>query len=223
MTGELVSVNLGVVTEAAWAGDSSGRSGIDKRPAAGRVSLGPEGAAGDFIGERSAHGGVDKAVYAYGREDAAWWERELERELPPGAFGENLTTRGVELTGAVIGERWAVGSALLEVSTVRTPCATFAGYWGVPDLIKRFTRRGTPGAYLRVVGAGEVGAGDAIEVVHRPEHGVTIGDVFRALTGEPALLPRLLDAPELPGYVRARVQRRLAPPSTTSPAGAGAD
>lgn len=210
MTGTVLSVNLGVVTHAAWAGDASGRSGIDKRPAAGRVTVRASGVEGDFIGEPSAHGGVDKAVYAYAREDARWWEQELDRSIGPGGFGENLTLDGVDVTGAVIGERWAIGTAVLEVSLPRTPCTTFAGFWGVPDLVKRFTARGTPGAYLRVVREGEVGAGDPVEVTDRPAHGVTIGETFRILTVDAESLPRLLDVPELPGYVRERVQRRLA-------------
>ncbi|SCL70016.1 MOSC domain-containing protein [Micromonospora chersina] len=209
MTGRLAAVNLGVVTEAEWAGDPSGRSGIDKRPVDGRVDIRFAGVAGDFIGERAHHGGPDQAVYAYAEEDAGWWAGELGRALRPGAFGENLTTWAVDVTGAVIGERWAVGSALLEVTKPRTPCTTFAGFWGMPDLIKRFTVRGAPGAYLRVLREGEVGAGDPVEVVDRPAHGVTIGEVFRATTLEPDLLPRLLDVPELPESLREKVRRRL--------------
>ncbi|MFK3984004.1 MOSC domain-containing protein [Micromonospora sp. NPDC050397] len=210
MTGRLTSVNLAIVTTAPWAGDPSGRSGIDKRPNPGRILLRAGGVAGDFVGETAVHGGPDKAVYSYAREDAAWWSRELGREIPPGGFGENLSTEGIDLTGAVIGERWQVGTALLEVSQPRTPCRTFAGFWGVRDLIKRFTARATPGAYLRVLREGEVGAGDEVTVVHRPAHGVTIGETFRALNITPELLPRLLDVPELPEHIRERVIRRTA-------------
>lgn len=210
MTGRLASVNLGIVTEAEWAGDPSGRSGIDKRPVDGPVLLRPDGVNGDFIGERAHHGGPDQAVYAYAEEDAGWWGGELGRTIGPGGFGENLTTYAVDVTGAVIGEQWAIGSALLQVTKPRTPCATFAGFWGVPDLIKRFTVRATPGAYLRVLRAGEVGAGDPVEVVDRPAHGVTIGEVFRAMSLEPELLPRLLDAADLPESIREKARRRVA-------------
>ncbi|MFG2050968.1 MOSC domain-containing protein [Micromonospora sp. NPDC048935] len=210
MTGRVAAVNIGVVTEADWAGDASGRSGIDKRPVDGPVALLTEGAAGDFIGERAHHGGPDKAVYAYAEEDAAWWAAEIGRSIRPGGFGENLTTYAVDVTGAVIGEQWAVGTAVLQVTIPRTPCTTFAGFWGVPDLIRRFTVRATPGAYLRVLREGEVGAGDPVEVVERPAHGVTIGEVFRAITLEPELLPRLLDATDLPEKLRDNVRRRLA-------------
>jgi MOSC domain-containing protein YiiM len=210
MISQLISVNLGMVRVASWARNASGRSGIDKRPADGRVMVRAGGVVGDFIGELAHHGGADKAAYAYAREDATWWEGELGRKIPPGSFGENLSTEGIDVTGAVIGERWAIGSARFEVSVPRTPCTTFAGFWGVPDLINRFTEHGAPGAYLRVIADGEVGAGDAIEVIHRPAHAVTIGDTFRALNNSPELLPRLLDAPELPLDVRERVQRRIA-------------
>jgi MOSC domain-containing protein YiiM len=209
MTGRLAAVNLGVVTEAEWAGDASGRSGIDKRPVDGPVLLGIEGLAGDFIAERAHHGGPDKAVYAYAEEDAEWWAAELGRGIRPGGFGENLTTYAVDVTGAVIGEQWLIGSALLQVTMPRTPCTTFAGFWGMPDLIKRFTARATPGAYLRVLREGEVGAGDPVEVVDRPAHGVTIGEVFRANNLEPELLPRLLDATDLPEPIREKARRRL--------------
>ncbi|MFC4017761.1 MOSC domain-containing protein [Micromonospora sp. GCM10011542] len=210
MTGRVAAVNLGVVTEAEWAGDASGRSGIDKRPVDGPVLVRAGGLAGDFIGERAHHGGPDQAVYAYAEEDALWWAGELGRSIRAGGFGENLTTYAVDVTGAVIGEQWSIGTAVLQVTTPRTPCTTFAGFWGVPDLIRRFTARATPGAYLRVLQEGEVGAGDPVEVVDRPAHGVTIGEVFRATSLEPELLPRLLDAEDLPVRIREKVRRRLA-------------
>ncbi|MFC3500808.1 MOSC domain-containing protein [Micromonospora krabiensis] len=210
MTGRVAAVNLGVVTEAAWAGDASGRTGIDKRPVDGPVLFRVDGVAGDFIGERAHHGTPDQAVYAYAEEDAGWWSGELGRSVGPGGLGENLTTYAVDVTGAVIGEQWLVGSALLQVTKPRTPCRTFAGFWGVPDLIKRFTARALPGAYLRVLREGEAAAGDPIQVVERPAHGVTIGEVFRATSLEPELLPRLLDAPDLPESIREKARRRLA-------------
>ncbi|MBX7265681.1 MOSC domain-containing protein [Micromonospora sp. Llam7] len=214
MTGRVASVNVGIVTEAEWAGDASGRSGIDKRPVDVPVLFHPDGVTGDFIGERAHHGGPDKAVYAYAEEDAAWWAAELGRTIRPGGFGENLTTYAVDVTGAVIGERWSVGQAVLQVTMPRTPCTTFAGFWGVPDLIRRFTVRAAPGAYLRVLREGDVDAGDPVEVVHRPAHGVTVGEVFRATSLEPALLPRLLAAVDLPEPIRDRARRRLAGPAS---------
>lgn len=213
MVASVVSVNIAVVRADEWAGDM-GRTGIDKQPVSGRVKAGRLGLAGDSIIDTRFHGGVDQAVYAYSREDAAWWAGELGRDVPPGCFGENLTTEGLDLTGAVIGERWAVGDAVLEVSAPRIACRVFAGFWGVPDLIERFTARSRPGAYLRVLEEGELGAGDQITVTHRPGHNVTIGEVFRALTIEPALLPRLLQAPELPTRRVETVRRRLGIPTS---------
>jgi MOSC domain-containing protein YiiM len=209
MTGRLMSVNLGSRRVTTYADGPGGQTGIDKRPAGGPVRATATGIEGDYIGNLAVHGGIDQAVYAYAREDAAWWSAELGREIPPGGLGENLSTEGVDVTDAVVGERWAVGSAVLEVSAPRIPCMTFTGFLGVPDLIKRFTAHGAPGAYLRVLVEGGIGAGDRIEVTERPAHGLTIGETFRALTGERELLPRLLDAPQLPADVLARVRRRL--------------
>jgi MOSC domain-containing protein YiiM len=209
MAGRLVSVNLGTRRITTYADGPGGQTGIDKRPATGRVAVSDGGVSGDFIGNRRVHGDADKAIYAYAREDAAWWSAELDRYIGPGMFGENLSTEEIDVTGAIVGERWAIGGALLEVSQPRIPCATFAGFWGEPDLIKRFTARAAPGTYLRVVRPGEVGAGDRIDVVYRPGHAVTIGETFRALTTEPGLLPRLLGAPELPGGMRQRIARRV--------------
>jgi MOSC domain-containing protein YiiM len=189
MSAELLAVNVGHATPVDYAEDAR-ETAIDKRAQAGRLAVHRLGVTGDEQ-VYSGHGGPDQAVYAYAREDAAWWERDLDRPLRPGMFGENLTTAGLEVTGALIGERWRIGTALLEVTSPRIPCRTFAGFWDVRDLIKRFTARACPGAYLRVVEEGELAAGDPIEVTHRPDHGVTIGVAFRARTTEPDLLPLL--------------------------------
>ena len=170
------------------------RSGIDKRPVAGRVAVHQLGLDGDVQVNRRYHGGEGQAVYAYAQEDADWWAAELDRELPPGRFGENLRTTGLDLTGAVLGERWRVGTALFEVSACRIPCANFERFWGVPQLVKRFTAHGASGAYLRVLEAGDVGAGDAVEVVSRPDHGVTVGLLFRATTTQRRRLPDIAPA-----------------------------
>ncbi len=191
------------------------RSGIDKRPVTGRVALGELGLDGDVQVNRRYHGGEGQALYAYAQEDADWWAAELDRELPPGRFGENLRTTGLDLTGAVLGERWQVGTALLEVTACRIPCANFERFWGVPQLVKRFTAHGASGAYLRVLQTGEIGAGDEVQVVHRPGHGVTTGLLFRATTTQKARLPEGAPALEhLPvrdrAKVAARIERRLA-------------
>jgi MOSC domain-containing protein YiiM len=170
------------------------RSGIDKRPVAGRVAVSELGLDGDVQVNRKYHGGEGQAVYAYAQEDADWWAAELDRELPPGRFGENLRTTGLDLTGAVLGERWRVGTALFEVTACRIPCANFERFWGVPRLVRRFTAHGASGAYLRVLETGDVGAGDAVEVVSRPHHGVTVGLLFRATTTQRRRLPEIAPA-----------------------------
>jgi MOSC domain-containing protein YiiM len=179
-------------------------TGIDKRPVEGPVSVtapGPRASgnasgsalAGDVIGDRKHHGGDDQAVYAYAREDLDRWAKELDRELRSGVFGENLTTLGVEVTEALVGERWRVGDrVLLEVTSCRIPCRTFAGWLGEKGWVKRFTREAASGAYLRVIEPGEIRAGDAVEVVLRPSHDITVGRMFRAMTTEPDLLPGVL-------------------------------
>jgi MOSC domain-containing protein YiiM len=189
VSGVVISVNVGKKVATSWS-DRQKTSAIDKRSVAGPVQVGPLEVAGD---EHSAptHGGLDQAVYAYSQEDAAFWVTELGRELRPGAFGENLTTTGVETSRAVSGERWRVGTTLLQVTTPRIPCVTFAGFWDRPDLIRRFTAAGRPGAYLRVLEPGVITAGDRIEVLDRPAHGVTVADLARARSGERSLMPRV--------------------------------
>ncbi|MEP6598492.1 MAG: MOSC domain-containing protein [Actinomycetota bacterium] len=206
---QLLSVNIAHVLQGGWKPDV-GRTGIDKRPVGARVRLADDQVEGDTVADVRHHGGYDQAVYAYAREDALWWARELARDVPPGSFGENLSTCELEVTGAVIGERWSIGSAVLEVSCPRIPCRTLAGFWNIPDMIKRFTSVGRPGAYLRILTEGDVGAGDVVDVVHRPAHGVTIGETFRALTGDRTLAHRLLEAPELPEEAHRSARRWLA-------------
>ena len=191
------------------------RTGIDKRPTSGAVAVrapGPRrsGVDGDVIGNGKLHGGDDQAVYAYAREDLDAWAARLDRELGNGMFGENVTTSGIDVTGAVIGERWRVGTdgVLLEVTSPRTPCKTFAARLGIAGWIKTFANGGTPGAYLRVIEPGSVSAGDSVEVLERPQHGVTIGLVYRALMVEKDLLPEILVADALPEDIKAAARRR---------------
>ena len=198
----VLSVNLAVVRPNPYKGDLT--TGIDKRPTEDAVHVRAPGTkqdglgsglVGDSISDRRAHGGDDQAVYAYTREDLDQWVSRLGRELPSGSFGENLTTAGVDVNGARIGERWRIGAELeLEVTGSRVPCATFRGVIGEPGWLKTFTAAALPGAYLRVVTPGDVRAGDPVTVVHRPTHGVTVATVFRAITREPELLPAILAA-----------------------------
>lgn len=199
MAARVRSVNVGLDRPASFA--RIGRTAIDKRPVSGRVLAGPLGLEGDAQANRRHHGGPDQAVYAFAREDLDRWAEELGRDLRDGIFGENLTTVGLDLAAAVIGERWRIGAAEVEVAGPRVPCQTFQGYLGEPRWVKRFTVDTRSGAYLRVLGPGELGAGDEITLLSRPDHGVTTEVVFRALLTEPALLPRLLAAPQLPAKV----------------------
>ncbi|CAL9300793.1 MOSC domain-containing protein [Streptomyces sp. SudanB52_2052] len=202
---KLLSVNLGRAKAVPYTDNPEGVTGIDKQPVAGpvRVSapgpkgIGGSGLAGDAVCKLEHHGGDDQAVYAMAREDMDEWERELGRPLPDGAFGENLTTSGLDVSGALIGERWRIGpEVVLEVTSGRIPCRTFQGHLSEKGWVKRFTRRGAPGAYLRVIEPGEIRAGDPVEIVHRPDHDVTVALQFRAVTTERTLLPRLLAAGE---------------------------
>ena len=212
--GGLVSVNVGRERPIAAKG---GTSGIDKRPVRGPVAVrapgakgvGGSGLAGDHISDTAHHGGNDQAVYAYAREDLDAWEVELGRGLSCGTFGENLTTAGIDVSGAVIGETWAVGTALLQVSCPRIPCVTFAVWLGQERWVPRFTAARVPGAYLRVLRAGEVSAGDAVRVLEVPGHGLDVRTAFSAFTTSPELLPLLRGVPELPAEDREAVERRL--------------
>lgn len=200
-------------------GGNGKKTGIDKRLVSGPVAVrapGPmrgglgSGIVDDVIGNRKLHGGDDQAVYAYAREDLDSWAATLDRELTNGMFGENLTTTGVDVTGAVVGERWRVGTdgLLLEVTSPRTPCKTFASRLGIAGWIRTFARGGTPGAYLRVLEPGSVSGGDAVEVVDVPAHGITVGFVYRALMVDKDLLPDVLVADALPEDVKALARRR---------------
>lgn len=193
----------------------NGVTGIDKRPVDGAVRVARFGLFADVQADRGNHGGEDQAVYAYAEEDADRFAGELGRAVPPGLFGENLRTRGVDVTGAVIGERWRVGEkVLLEVTYPRTPCGTFERRMGLRGWQDRFREAGAPGAYLRVLRAGSITAGDPVHVVERPEHGVTIGRWFRHQDPEDgrALLAAETDgALTLPQKLRDHVERAVRP------------
>ncbi len=179
-------------------------TGIDKHPQSDPVEIrdpGPKtiglgsGLVGDHIGDVEHHGGHDQAVYAFAREDLDDWEKRLGRPLTDGFFGENLTTNGIDVTGALLGERWRVGDEVeLVVTSPRIPCSTFRGWVDEPGWLKIFTEQARPGAYLAVVTPGRVRRGDPIEVVHRPEHEITIGLTYRAMMTEHPLRARLAEA-----------------------------
>jgi MOSC domain-containing protein YiiM len=187
-------------------------TGIDKRPVLGPVHVrapgtkaggAGSGLEGDTIGDRAHHGGDDQAVYAYAREDLDDWQRVLGRNLASGSFGENLTTQGIDVNAALIGERWRIGERVeLQITDPRIPCSTFRGWIAERGWLRTFTDAALPGSYLRVLTSGDISAGDRIVVSHRPDHDVTVALVFRAFTREPELLASILAAGDLPEETR---------------------
>ena len=194
--GKVLSVNVGGVREFEYGGRPA-RSAIWKSPVAGRVAVRGVNLVGDDQADRKAHGGPDKVVYAYAVEDARWWEQEIGRSLAYGEFGQNLTTEGVEVNDALVGERWQIGTVVLEVSEPRIPCWRLGARMNDKLFPRRFTEALRPGAYLRIVAEGDVGAGDEIQVVERPDHDLTIRDVFRIYTRDRHEVDRLLAVPRM--------------------------
>jgi len=212
------SVNVGRPQPRDWA--AIGETAIDKQPVEGPVHVDALGLAGDQVADVKHHGGVDQAVYAFAREDLDRWTEVLGEPIRDGAFGENLTTAGYDVNAAEVGERWRVGSTLLEVASVRTPCNDFKGWMGVNGYdttawVKRFTVEGRPGPYLRVLEEGELRAGDEVDVVHRPGHGVTVGHMFRALMTDRSLLPDLLAVDGLVEEARTTAEKYVAARAVT--------
>ena len=197
VTPKVLTVNVGKLEPTAHS--TTNVTGIHKRPSDGAIQVfaaedGKSGLAGDHIGDPENHGGDDQAVYAYQREDLDRWQEIKGREFPNGAFGENLTTEGIDVNAALIGERWRVGGeVVLEVTAPRIPCRTFRGVISEPKWIKEFTQDARPGTYFKVITPGAIKAGDAIEVIHRPSHDVSITTVFLATTTNRSLNSRLRD------------------------------
>ena len=203
---KLVSVNVGTPQQLSVRCGRPMMSSIYKAPVEGRVRVEGINVGGDRQADRRVHGGPEKAVYAYAREDADWWEDVLGVEIANGMFGENLTLEGVEVSGAVVGERWRIGTVELEVCQPRLPCSKLGIRFGDPRMVKRFAQASRPGAYLRILTEGELAAGDEVEVTHRPEHGVTIALVSDAVLKDRSLAARVLMAPELSHQARAEFE-----------------
>jgi MOSC domain-containing protein YiiM len=181
-------------------GDTT-RTASAKARVDGPVAVHAENLEGDEQADRRNHGGPYKAVYAYAAEDLAWWADELDRDVDPQTFGQNLTTRGLDLGGAAVGERWRIGDAVFEVVQPRTPCFKLGLHAGDRSMPRRFLAAGRPGVYLRVLTTGTLRAGDPVEVLDRPEHGVTVAEVFAIYHHERDRAGRLLEATALPpGY-----------------------
>lgn len=205
---QLLSVNVGEPRQIAVRRGRPVMSAIAKTPVAGRVGVTGVSLAGDGQADRRVHGGPDKAVYAYAFEDTAWWAGELGRELAAGAFGENLTVTGADVTGAVIGERWRIGEVELEVAQPRLPCFKLGLHFGDPMMVRSFAKAERPGAYLRVIKEGKLEASDEVTITQRPAHGITVQLVSRALLGDESLLQHAATAPELPSALAEWMRER---------------
>lgn len=207
------TVSIGMPQERAWA--DTGRTAIHKHVAAGPVEVHRLGLEGDQVADTVHHGGPDQAVYAFSRSELDWWEGELGEPVADGQFGENLTVVGMDVDDAEIGERWRIGTTLLEVAYVRIPCRNF-GQWqrlngyDASAWLKRFTAHLRPGSYLRVLEEGSLSAGDRIEVLHRPGHGITVSTMFAAMTLDRSLLPSLLAIDGLATKARRRAEEYVA-------------
>lgn len=214
----ILSVNVGAPRDDL--GGYGKPTGHDKRPVAAitvsdpgpRTLDGPRssGVEGDFVGDRKNHGGTHKAVYAVGVEDLDLWGRRLGLELAPGWMGENLTTQGWDLNASIVGECWAIGDVLLQVSVPRIPCRTFQRVVGRPGWIKEFTAQGGAGTYLRVLRPGTITPAMAVRRLEVPSHGVTMRELFWARTTRPDLAERVLSAGDLlADDLRAKLEARV--------------
>jgi len=207
-SGLVLSVNVGRPTELRTP-KRVVLSSIVKHPISGPVTARGVNLEGDEQADKANHGDFSKAVYAYAREDAAWWEEVIGRPLAYAAFGENLSTSKIDLTQARIGDRWRIGTVELQVTGPRIPCYKLAAVMDDPGFVRRFAQAGRPGAYLSIAREGKLRAGDRIEVVSRPEHGVTVGMVANATLLDPSRLPALEPArgdftPQLAAWVASR-------------------
>ncbi len=222
--GEVLSVNVGSAREFEYGGRVA-RSAIWKTPVGGRVAARGVNLAGDDQADRGAHGGFDKAVYAYAVEDMRWWETQIGRPLAYGEFGQNLTTEGIEVNDALVGERWAIGTAILEISEPRIPCWRLGVRMNDNQFPRRFTEALRPGTYLRIIAEGELGAGDVIRAVGKPDTDLTVRDVFRIYTRDRQEAGRLLASPHISEawkrWASDFLQRARARPADVTPPSSG--
>lgn len=207
----VVSVNVGMPKAVPYETTSLPTTGIEKQPVDGPVRISLAGVEGNGVGDTHNHGDEFMRVYAYSVEDYSWWQAQLGRTLAPGHFAEQLTTEGIDLNAALVGEIWRVGTARLQIAHVRTPCLTFKGWMGhsgydATAWVKRFALAGRPGPYFRVLEEGVVQAGDAIVVEERPDHGLSVAELFAAVTIRPQLLPKVLDVPGLKPWIYERAE-----------------
>lgn len=210
MSAQVISLNVmhAIIPDV---GGEVGVTAIDKRPVSDSREVTTAGVAADKRADIPNHGMPEQAVYAYAIEDYQWWEAELGVSISAGKFGENLTTAGIDVTNAVIGQTWRIGTTLLQVTGPRIPCGTFARWMDIDKWVKRFMAEGMPGTYFQVLEPGTITAGDEIEIVATPEHGVTVSDVFQLVAGDRDAdrLARVIACPELPEEMRTQVSGYL--------------
>jgi MOSC domain-containing protein YiiM len=208
----IVSINVGQPRTLLWK-QRTVTTAIFKEPVAGRIMLRTINLDGDRQADLKVHGGPSKAVYAYPAEHYDFWKRELGgMELAWGNFGENLTTLGLDEASLHVGDRVRIGAAELVVTQPRTPCYKLGIRFGRDDIIKRFLHSGRSGFYFAVAREGEIGAGDAIEVVSRDPHGVSVADLMRLYLhedGEPGLLARAVQVEALPEGWKQQFRQQL--------------
>lgn len=206
MPAQLLSVNVSAARTVELDGAPIS-TGIYKEPVTGRVAVRGINIAGDDQGNRAVHGGPYRAAYAYADEDYRWWEGELKRPMMPGLFGENLTVRGLDVSGARIGEQWQIGTTLFEVTSPRVPCSRLAMKLADLTIVKTFARALRPGAYLRILTEGMIAADDPIAIVHRPEHALSVARMAEIVLFDHASARELL-VPQIPPRWREWVEER---------------
>lgn len=211
---QVFRVNLG--RERATDAKASGKTGIYKTPVEAPILVTAEGLKDDVVCDRQHHGGPDQAVYVYGLPDYAWWAGELQAELLPGTFGENLTLTELESASLSVGDRFVIGSLILEVTAPRIPCLTLARRMNDDAFVERFIAAERPGVYCRVLHEGDIRAGDSVTLVRYPGETVTILELFRDFLSpdlSEAAIRRFLAAPiavRARAHKEAQLQRILA-------------
>ncbi len=194
--GKVISINVGLPTEFEYKGRKA-KSAIWKNPVSGKIFARGINLEGDVQADREAHGGYDKAVYAYAIEDLTWWGNEIGRDIKPGELGENLTLKGISVNDALIGERWKVGEVTLEVSEPRIPCWRLGVRMKDKTFPRKFTKALRPGAYLRIVQEGSVEKGNSVEIIEKPDHALSVRDVFEIYTQTHTNANRILEVSKM--------------------------
>ncbi|MDH3609895.1 MAG: MOSC domain-containing protein [Gammaproteobacteria bacterium] len=193
---KVLSVNVGTPREFEYK-NRNAKSAIWKSPVTGRLAARGVNLDGDDQADRVAHGGYDKAVYAYAIEDIAWWEQQVGQTIHYGVFGENVTTHGISVNEALVGERWEVGTTILEVSEPRIPCWRLGVSMEDKTFPRQFTQALRPGSYLRIIVEGDIGANDEINVIAKPDHDLSVRDVFRIFTHNREEFARILEVEQM--------------------------